>query len=113
MQKAECVERALGLLGPATRAGRVTVGVPLICAALQKSKPGKGVSLVLMAAEASAATQKKIGDKCAFYGVRLIPLSTDCGRLALAVGKRDGLVAAVGVSDPGLADAIAAALKED
>ena len=99
-------ERALGLLGLATRAGRVTVGVPLICAALPKRKPPKGICLVLTAADASAGTKKRITDKCSFYGVDLIELSVDCGRLALAVGKRDAAVAAVGVEEPGLAAAI-------
>ena len=106
MQSGDRAERALGLLGLAARAGRVTVGVPLICAALQKGKPGKGVTLVLEACDASAGTKKKIGDKCAYYGVRLIELPVDCGRLALAVGKREAAVAAVGVSEPNLAAAI-------
>lgn len=106
MQSSEIAERALGLLGLAARAGRVTVGVPLCCAALQKSRSGKGVCLVLAASDAAAGTQKKIGDKCAYYGVRLITLPVDCGRLALAVGKREAAVAAVGISEPNLAAAI-------
>lgn len=106
MQRDERAERALGLLGLAARAGRVTVGVPLVCAAMQQNKNGKKPLLVLGANDASAATAKRIADKCTYYGVRLIVLPVDCGRLALAVGKREAAVAAVGVSEPNLAAAI-------
>ncbi len=98
--------KALSLLGLATRAGRTVVGVPLICAALPKRTPKKGICLVLLAVDASAGTKKRVTDKCGFYGVTLIELPVDCGRLALAVGKRDAAVAAVGVDEPGLAAAI-------
>ncbi|MBR6727960.1 MAG: hypothetical protein IKM08_07175 [Clostridia bacterium] len=106
MQSSDRAERALGLLGLATRAGRVTVGVPLICTAMQQGKNGQRPLVVLTAADASAATKKRIGDKCAFYGVQLIALPVDCGRLALAVGKRGAAVAAAGVNEPNLATAI-------
>ena len=106
MQSNDMTRRTLGLLGLATRAGRVIVGVPLICAAFTQSKSGKRPLLVLVANDASAATQKKITDKCSFYGVRLITLPTDCEQLALTVGKRGAAVAAVGVTEEHLATAI-------
>ena len=101
-------EKALGLLGLATRAGRVIAGVPLICTALQKGKRDKTPVLVLLAADASQNTQKRVTDRTAHYGVPLIPLSIDCATLALRVGKRDGAVAAVGITEPELARAIIA-----
>ena len=99
-------EKALGLLGLATRAGRVIAGVPLICTALQKAKKEKTPVLVLLAADASENTQKRVADRTAYYGVELIRLSIDCAALALRVGKRDGAVAAVGITEPSLARAI-------
>lgn len=109
MQANDRTEHALRLLGLAARARRVTVGVPLICAGLQKSKQSM---LVLVAADASDNTQKRISDKCTYYGVQLIRLSADCERLALSVGKRDGAVAAVGVTEPNLAAAISKLFEE-
>ena len=105
MQSNDTTRRTLGLLGLATRAGRVIVGVPLICTALPQ-KGSKRPLLVLVAGDASAATQKKITDKCSFYGVRQITLPTDCEQLALTVGKRGAAVAAVGITEEHLATAI-------
>ena len=106
MQATDRTERALGLLGLAARARRVTVGTALICTALKtdKEKP----LLVLEASDTSDNTHKRITDRTAFYGVKVIRLSADSARLAHAVGKRGAAVAAVGVSEPHLADAIAA-----
>ena len=101
-------EKALGLLGLATRAGRVIAGVPLICTALQKGKRDKTPVLVLLAADASQNTQKRVTDRTAHYGVPLITLSANCATLALRIGKRDGAVAAVGITEPELARAIIA-----
>lgn len=99
-------ERALGLLGLAARAGRVIAGIPLICTALQKGKKEKTPVLVLLAADASQNTQKRVTDRTAYYGVPLVRLSLDCATLAQRVGKRDGAVAAVGITEPNLAQAI-------
>jgi ribosomal protein L7Ae-like RNA K-turn-binding protein len=99
-------EKALGFLGLATRAGRVIAGVPLICTALQKGKKEKTPVLVLLAADASQNTQKRVTDRTAYYSVPLIRLSVDGATLALRVGKRDGTVAAVGITEPSLAQAI-------
>ena len=101
-------EKAIRLLGFAARARRITVGVPLICAALQKGAAGKTPLLVLLASDASANTAKRIADRTAYYHVPLHALTVDGAQLALAVGKRDGTVAAVGITDPELAGAIAA-----
>ncbi len=104
-------EQALRLLGLAARAGRTVVGVPLICAALAKGAKNKTPLLVLYADDCSANTQKRITDRTAYYGVKCYRLSVDCEALALAVGKRDAAVAAVGVSEPNLAQAMMQALE--
>ena len=111
MQGNEREAKAMRLLGLAARAGRVTAGVPLICTALQKGANGKQPLLVLLAADASENTKKRITDKTTYYRVPLRSISTDCATLATAVGKRDGAVAAVGISEPGLAREIAELLK--
>ncbi|MBQ3064364.1 MAG: hypothetical protein IJC99_06160 [Clostridia bacterium] len=108
-------KKALAYLGLAARAGRVTVGVPLCCEALKKRTGSKKITpvVVLFAADASAATKKRIVDRTAYYGVTAIELSLDCGALAGAVGKQDGSVAAVLVSEPNLARAISALYQKE
>lgn len=106
-------EKALRLLGLAARAGRVVVGVPLICTALQKGAKDKTPLLVLMASDCSPNTRKRIGDRTAYYHVPLQELSADCAMLAHAVGKKDAAVAAVGVTEPHLAKAVEEALTQE
>ncbi len=103
-------KKALGYLGLAARAGRVSVGVPLCCEALRKRANDKKSApvVLLFASDASGATKKRITDKAAYYGVPLVALSLDCAALAVAVGKRGGSVAAVLVNEPSLALAIGA-----
>ena len=113
MQKqSDQTKKVLSLLGLAVRAGRAVIGVPLICTALQRGAKDKTPCLVLEAADSSANTHKRITDRTAFYGVPTVRLEVDCGALALAVGKRDAAVAAVGVTEPNLARAIMDTLKE-
>lgn len=104
--------RALRLLGLAARARNVVIGVPLICTALSQGK-SKAPTLVLLAEDCSANTKKRITDRTAFYGTELITLPCSCEQLAHAIGKKEALVAAVGVTDQNLAAAIAAALQEN
>ena len=90
-------ERFLTFLGLCRRAGKTVHGTPLVCEALAKRKPPY---LVLLSAGASAATAKKITDKCNFYGVEKIRLEFDGGTLGAAVGKSSTL-AAVAITDEG------------
>ena len=103
MQGNEREAKAMRLLGFAAKAGRVTAGVPLICTAMQKGAGGNRPLVVLLAADASENTKKRITDKTTYYRVPLRLISADCATLATAVGKRDGAVAAVGISEPSLA----------
>ena len=105
--------RALRLLGLAARARALIVGVPLICTALSRGAKGKTPLLVLTAADCSANTQKRLTDRTAFYNTEKIELPLTCAQLAHAIGKKEALVAAVGVTDQNLAAAIAAAWKEN
>ena len=112
MPQTDGTDRALRLLGLAAGAGRTVVGVPLICTALARGAKGKTPVLVLEAADSSANTHKRITDRSAYAGVRAIRLSVDCGALAHAVGKRDAAVAAVGVTEPHLAEEIERSLRQ-
>ena len=106
--KAEIERKALAYLGFAARAGRVTVGVPLICESMKKGVRGRSPLIVLAAADTSANTKKRIADRTAYYKTPLVELACNGEALALAVGKRGGTVGAVGVTEPSLAAAIAA-----
>ena len=80
-----------GLMGLANRAGQITLGAEL---ALQEIRAGKA-GLVLLDAEASEGTKKKLLDACAYRGVpaHMLPageISRACGRdgrMAAAVKK--------------------------
>jgi ribosomal protein L30E len=89
------------------------IGTPLVCTALSRAAKGKTPRAVLLAADASANTKKRITDRTAFYGVEKIELPLTCAELAHAIGKKEALVAAVGVTDENLAAAILAAIKEN
>ena len=97
--------KAFGLLGLAARAGRITVGLPLTCEALKRPR-GDRPLLVLLAADASANTVKRVTDRTNYYSTPLCRLQADGAALALAVGKREAVVAVVGITEPHLAKAV-------
>ncbi len=105
-------ERAQRYLGLAARARALVIGTPLICTALSRAVKGKTPLVVLVAEDASANTKKRLTDRTAFYGVACITLPLSCATLAHVIGKKEALVAAVGVTDENLAAAIRAALTE-
>ena len=107
----EAAAKALRLLGLAAKAGKLIVGTELVCTAL--SRGGEHAPrLVAEACDASANTHKRVTDRCAYYGVRAVRLTATAAELAHAVGKREAVVAVVGVTDEHLAAAIAAAPEE-
>ena len=108
----ERTEQVLKYLGLAARAGRVIVGVPLICTALSRKTKDKTPLLLIEASDTSEGTHKRVTDKATYYNVPALRVEADRQRLALAVGKREGEVAAVAVCEPGLARAITAAWQE-
>jgi ribosomal protein L7Ae-like RNA K-turn-binding protein len=106
-------ERELRLLGLAVKACKTIIGVPLICDALKRGASGKRPCLVLLASDASANSEKRMRDRTAFYGVPCRALRIDSEKLALTVGKREAAVAAVAVTDEGLAKAIVPLLADE
>ena len=95
------LEWTLSMLGLAKKAGRLVVGTPQVCDALQ----GGGVHLVLYSTGASENTKKRILDRSAYYGVHALPLNALPETLAARVGKT-GAVAALGVADAAFARVI-------
>lgn len=103
----------LRFLGLAARARRTVVGIELIATALSRGAKDKTPLVILEAADSSDNTHKRITDRAAHYGVPHYRLPVDGARLALTVGKRDGVLMAVGVTEPHLAGAITALFEEN
>ncbi|EST52517.1 50S ribosomal protein L7 [Brevibacillus panacihumi W25] len=91
--------KAAQLLGLAMRARKIITGEELV---LQAVRSGQA-RLVLLAADASGNTAKKVQDKCSYYGVACVT-TTDRYSLGHAIGK-DGRVT-VAVTDGKLAESI-------
>ena len=94
---AEDKKRFLSSLGLCARAGKLIFGVPMICEALRKGGAAKP-ALIIEASDTSDGTHKKIADKAAFYGVRVVRIDCDGVALASALGKTSSL-AAVAIKD--------------
>ena len=84
----------LSMLGLAKRAGAVMTGTDLVTKALPSGK----ICLVIYAENSSQNTEKKITDKCKFYGVQCIKCVYDSATLSHATGKESD-VCAFGISD--------------
>jgi ribosomal protein L7Ae-like RNA K-turn-binding protein len=105
----------LGVIGMCRRAGKAIIGTPQICEHLRsvginKSGAEPGI-IVFEASDSSENTHKKISDKCIYYNVRHIRLTSDCVSLGNAVGK--SAVAAVAVADKNFCRAVLLKLSED
>ncbi|MDR1765469.1 MAG: ribosomal L7Ae/L30e/S12e/Gadd45 family protein [Lachnospiraceae bacterium] len=97
-------QRALHLLGLATKAGK-TAGGEL--AALKAIKGGKA-KLVIVAADASGNTREMFSNKCTYYHVPICFLGTK-SELGAATGKDTR--ASLAILDAGLAGAITKSAK--
>ncbi len=92
-------DRALSMLGLATRSGNVASGG---FATEQAIKRGKA-RLVIIAKDASDNTKKKFGNMCEFYRVPYVQYSVK-ETLGHAIGREERTCLAV--TDEGLADSI-------
>ena len=88
-------DRFLCMLGLAKRAGKVIAGAPPIFTAMHKGNPPL---LVIVAADVSAPSQKKLYTQCEFYRVPLLPTAYTKEAISHAIGK-DAPVAAVAITD--------------
>ena len=102
----------LGVIGLCRGAGRLVIGVPMICEELKKGakrhilgQDGYVESVIVIeASDSSENTHKRIADKCEYYKIRRIRIDSDCITLGGALGK--GAVAAVMINDAGFCRAI-------
>lgn len=98
MDNAQALQRTLQALGLCAKARRLIAGTEMVCEALRgRQKP----YLVLCASDNAPNTDKKLSDKCSYYGVKRVSLSADGAALAAAIGKQHH-VAAVAVTDENL-----------
>lgn len=99
--KTENIQRITGMIGFARRAGKTVIGTDLICRAMPKGE----IEVVVISASASDSTKKKLTTKSEFYGIHSIEAGLDTECLGSILGK-SGAVAAVAITDKGLADEI-------
>ena len=108
-KKDEGLLRALGMMGLAVRAGRVVFGTPMVCEHLKTARSREGL-LVLEACDTSANTNKRISDRCRYYGVRHIRIPVGTADLAQALGKT-GDLAVVAITDAKMAENVVRLLE--
>ncbi|MCI1892121.1 MAG: ribosomal L7Ae/L30e/S12e/Gadd45 family protein [Schleiferilactobacillus perolens] len=75
-------QKLMNLIGLAQAASQLTAGEPQVLAAIR----AKEAKLVILAADAGAATTKRITDKSAFYQIPLTQALTSM-QIAQALGK--------------------------
>lgn len=92
-------DKIFGFVGLAKRAGKLSDGTD---ACITNIRNGKA-RLVILAKDTSAATAKKVNDKCKYYGVKIITYG-EMETLGNAVGRE--IAACVSVNDDGFAQAI-------
>ncbi len=101
-------KRTAALIGIAKKAGKTVIGTDMAQSAVRSKK--KSVCLLICSAEASDATLKRISNTAQYYKIPLYTVELGKAELAKCVGKRDGELSVVAVTDAGLAKAIVSAL---
>lgn len=95
----------VSLLGLAARARKLISGEELVLKELRKKK----LQLVLLAADASEGTKKKVTNKCEYYKVP-IRIIGDRSAIGQAIGKGERVV--IGVIDNGFAKKLISLIDE-
>ncbi len=96
------IKKLLTTLGLCAKARKLIYGTEQICEAM---KAGKGVCMIVEASNTSDNTHKRLTDRAAYYGVRLVKIEADTEMLGASVGKRSAL-SSVGITDEGLCRAV-------
>ena len=93
------------MLGLAAKAGKLVYGCNLTCDKVRSG--GQSPYLILIAADASENTKKRITNCCIYYEriYKFLPPSIGCAELARATGRR-GPISCVGVNDKGFSEAL-------
>ncbi len=109
--------RLLGLLGFAAKARKLCTGTDLVLDAVRRHgsanhKKSQTRGLVIIAADASQNTKKRIENCCAHYGVPCFTVQIPKYDLSRAIGKMS-LAAVCGVFDKGFTPALLKLLQEE
>lgn len=99
------MDKALGMIGLARRAGAVFSGSEIVLKAIKSRK----AKLVILASDASQATKKAITDSCRFYRTECMEYS-DKESLGTCIGGSS--CAAVAIGDKNLAGAVRGKINE-
>ena len=94
-------DKALSYIGICKKSGRIVTGTEMTCEAIRSAK----IKLAVYSSDASENTEKRLTNCCKHYGVPYVKGGFDSAKLGKAVGSF-GTVAAVGITDEGLAKAI-------
>ncbi len=97
----EAINKLLGMLGLARRAGRLSIGTDMTCEALRQGS----ARLCILACDASENTAKRVKSKSEFYGVKCICPEINRAQLSHAIGKEND-ISAVAINDENFASAI-------
>ncbi len=97
----------LFMLGLCRRAGKLITGTDLVT----KSLPSKKTFLVIYTNDASANTEKRVTDKCRFYGVECIKAPFDSSLVSDAIGK-SGQICTLGITDINFASELKSLCQE-
>ncbi|MGL5540468.1 MAG: L7Ae/L30e/S12e/Gadd45 family ribosomal protein [Erysipelotrichaceae bacterium] len=97
------MSNALNFLGLAARARKIATGEQVL-----KSIQSQSAKLVIIAADASDNTKKKLTDKCTFYKIDYVFVETSA-ELSQAIGQFNKV--AVAVLDEGFAKKLQTSLK--
>ena len=98
----------LFMLGLCRKAGKLITGTDLVT----KSLPSKKTYLVIYKNDASQNTEKKITDKCKFYGVECIKAPFSSLEISGAIGK-SGAICALGITDLNFAGELKSLCQEN
>lgn len=101
-------KKLLSLLGFAARARALVCGTDLCRDEIRRGK----LPLVIVAADASANTKKRIGDACRYYGCDMCIAPTPSLELSNRIGKSAN-IAVVGVTDMNFVNGITALFKSE
>lgn len=88
-----------GLIGLATKAGKIAAGTEACLEAIEK----KNAKLILIATDASERTKKSIKEKCEQYKIANYEM-LEIEQISKAIGKSNKAV--IGIKEKGLAEAI-------
>ncbi len=97
----------LFMLGLCRKAGKLIIGTDLVT----KSLPSKKAYLVIYTSDASKNTEKRVTDKCSYYGVECIKAPFSSLEVSDAIGK-NGAVCTLGITDLNLASELKSLSKE-